>query len=877
MSIISNGLSSGAPEMAAVPTNKLEAERALLGKPLTLGYRPQLPGWTASQYLNGFADMQMQADVEAMLRHPHVQEVYGQYKAGITHAEFKVKATSPEIAKFVDAMIRRFWERSLDVAQGAYDYGWGGFEVNYTSENGYLTFQHMDGLSPFDCWALTRNHHYAGVSVNNVPGAEGKALLWGPSKWPAKGFWFAHNKRWNKWYGRSQLLCAWRPWRRVGGRDGLEECLDGAWYRFGYRGPVIRYPLKAYPKRGTSGESCDSTDYDVARESARQFAEQAKAGVSLALPNTRDAKGEYEWVLENMDPAPISLGGLLDVVKQVLGEIAYGIGVPPELLEASEVGSGWSGRKVPMLVFYTRMLRNARALVWAWTQQIGLPLVRWNFGKGAKFEIEVSIKPPQELEPIGQGGQGQGGPQPPPPDGQGQDQQQPQQPLPFQQSQGGGSPPASAAAAPPPPPGKRPYKLAAAAASNWGDVIQQAHHLRIVGESGSGKTTVAQALGEVLPGQLLVIDPVYEPGTWGGLPAVKTDAAGGYGPIKEAMDGLLAEMGRRGELVQQGRRDEIPPLTILWDEVPDTVSEVKDAGLFLRRIAQRGRHEKMKLIGIGQSSRVGSWGLEGFGDVSENFATLYLGGKAVEQDPSLAGAAPFTRGVLEYQGTKYPVDLTAMLELSKQAIPPERAFHLPPAPAAPSAPVELSDKEIYAKYRAEFAAMLSTAWTSADHPRGQPENAGEFAKKGDNGGMSHDDTGKYKGEPVTLTLWRHADDGNIVGSASFAASRKSAEAYKDNPGFGGETLYKSTVDINPKEVLDLYDLDEADAIKKIRKITGLRHPGAIGPDEWIPRIASQGDEFRDAGIEWVRVRESHPVDSETWIFVGSDDPEMDEV
>ena len=45
-------------------------------------------------------------------------------------------------------------------------------------------------------------------------------------------------------------------------------------------------------------------------------------------------------------------------------------------------------------------------------------------------------------------------------------------------------------------------------------------------------------------------------------------------------------------------------------------------------------------------------------------------------------------------------------------------------------------------------------------------------------------------------------------------------------------------------------------------------------DEWIPRIA---DKLADAGIEWVRVRESYPADSETYIFVGGDDPELEEV
>lgn len=124
------------------------------------------------------------------------------------------------------------------------------------------------------------------------------------------------------------------------------------------------------------------------------------------------------------------------------------------------------------------------------------------------------------------------------------------------------------------------------------------------------------------------------------------------------------------------------------------------------------------------------------------------------------------------------------------------------------------------------------------------------------------------------TLYRAADDGIIVGSASFSASREAAEAYLDNPGFGGSRLWCAEVEIDTDTLLDLYDMDTQEAIEAIRGLTGLPHPGAIGADEWVPRIA---DSLQVAGIEWVRVRESHPTDSETYIFVGSDDPELDEV
>lgn len=127
---------------------------------------------------------------------------------------------------------------------------------------------------------------------------------------------------------------------------------------------------------------------------------------------------------------------------------------------------------------------------------------------------------------------------------------------------------------------------------------------------------------------------------------------------------------------------------------------------------------------------------------------------------------------------------------------------------------------------------------------------------------------------TSVTLYRAADDDIIVGSASFATDIDAARAYLDNPGFGGRNLYRAEVEMDEAKVLDLFDMDHEAAVEAICALTDLSAPGAIGVDEWVPRICYQ---LRDAGIEWVRVRESHPEDTETWIFVGSDDPEMEEV
>lgn len=125
-----------------------------------------------------------------------------------------------------------------------------------------------------------------------------------------------------------------------------------------------------------------------------------------------------------------------------------------------------------------------------------------------------------------------------------------------------------------------------------------------------------------------------------------------------------------------------------------------------------------------------------------------------------------------------------------------------------------------------------------------------------------------------IMLFRAADDDSISDCASFATSLETARAYLDNPGFGGRSIYQADCQIDDSRVLDLTDADDATGV--IAETIGKSHPGAIGADEYAPRVSY---EIRDAGYDWVRVRESYPADTVTWIFVGGIDvePELVEV
>jgi hypothetical protein len=121
-----------------------------------------------------------------------------------------------------------------------------------------------------------------------------------------------------------------------------------------------------------------------------------------------------------------------------------------------------------------------------------------------------------------------------------------------------------------------------------------------------------------------------------------------------------------------------------------------------------------------------------------------------------------------------------------------------------------------------------------------------------------------------MILWRAANDDMIVGCASFAETRDAAELYLDNPGYGGHTLY--TADVEPTDVLDLTGDDAmADLLAAIDSDHDF---GAIGIDELVPRISQR---LAERGVQWVRVCESYPEDTITWIYVGGscgDEPEL---
>lgn len=242
---------------------------------------------------------------------------------------------------------------------------------------------------------------------------------------------------------------------------------------------------------------------------------------------------------------------------------------------------------------------------------------------------------------------------------------------------------------------------------NWHAMTECVPHVAIHGPTGAGKTVMAQALTADRPGHVLIIDPNWEPGAWGGLPVITTTDTDDFAPVEIALTALLSEMSRRAAAFKRGETSDA--LTIIWDEVPECVEMCPSAGEVLRRLARRARKYQMRLVILTQSNRVKALGLEGQGDALDNFCWLTLGDAAREVAQGLISrklasadlVADFIKlphpALIEYRGKHKAIETSGLLDLAKRPIDPSRCFVLPETKpqqpetvSAPETPVETS-------------------------------------------------------------------------------------------------------------------------------------------------------------------------------------------
>lgn len=359
-----------------------------LGPALTAGYRPALYGWSIDVWRTGQRGFRLH-DVEEMRRDPQINFGLSILSAPVFRAKVTV-TPADEVGKFVAAQFRRFWRRDLVHALRTLAWGFMPAEVLYREKEGRIEFDQIRDLHPLDVRPKEIGGRISGLTVGTLFGTGGPVLR------PPRLFWAALDPEYGGHYGRSRLFGAWAPWQEKTARHGALDVRRNWYMKNAFRGGVIRHP----PGVVELGDGVTMSCQDYAREILEKF----ETGGILVLPSGRDPEsGEYLWVYE----PPQSNGpqqDIRDYPKDLDAEMLRGMTIPPEVVDAAESGSGWSGRSVPFLVFLTGEDRIVECMIDAFDRWVCRPLVAANFG-ARDYEVtaesltELAEMPEQPQEP----------------------------------------------------------------------------------------------------------------------------------------------------------------------------------------------------------------------------------------------------------------------------------------------------------------------------------------------------------------------------------------------------------------------------------------------------------------------------------------------
>lgn len=317
-------------------------------------------------------------DVPAMMLDPRIQMALWYIKGSILSMSrfFVDDGTRPEdtaapteqspIKQFVINQINRWWRTSVIKQMSAIEWGYSGCEVMYCVKGGLIQFDHLRLIHQRDVRAVTQSGSLVGMAIENNT-RRGRIYLGGP-----KSLWHVHQREVNPYYGRSRLKSAFDPWTEMQCQGGARDVRKLYFYRQAFQGDTLYYPPGSYPDE--NGQLVSN------REVASRMLNAMRTGSTVAMPSQFDSQtGHRLW---EMVPRPESTGdvGLLTYYETLKKEMAEGVGVPTEVIEASETGSGYSGRRVPKDAFLGMLSDPVNWLVSDFSEQVITPLVQLNFG-----------------------------------------------------------------------------------------------------------------------------------------------------------------------------------------------------------------------------------------------------------------------------------------------------------------------------------------------------------------------------------------------------------------------------------------------------------------------------------------------------------------
>jgi len=314
---------------------------------------------------------------ELMRFDPQVRIGIGARDGILMQAEIDVAGPHADEVRFVRDQWSRIWHTSAGILLKAKLYGFLPCEVMYREIyggplDGLIGFDRLEPRHPRDARPLVRKGRIAGFALRLADERTVRVLT-------PKALLATFGAEFGNPYGCALLERAYPAWHEKWMDGGAKKLLRLRMVKDAYIGDIFWFPPDTEAEL-PNGQTILWRDY------AREIVDARTSGGAMTLPLLLDAGGNR---LLDYTP-PQSTGGMTQIFnwkKDVDMDIWKALEVPPEVIEAFQRGSGFSGRTIPLLICVAAVQMELNELVAAVDRDILRPIAQLNFGRPPQYDI----------------------------------------------------------------------------------------------------------------------------------------------------------------------------------------------------------------------------------------------------------------------------------------------------------------------------------------------------------------------------------------------------------------------------------------------------------------------------------------------------------
>lgn len=329
---------------------------------------------------------------DVMRYDPQVRIALAARNGLLMSAQVTITGPQTQMNAWVEQQWSRLWAEYAQQLLKAKLYGFMPFEVAYRAApagefRGLIEVAALKDRHPRDCRLLVQNDEPVGFLLKQ-DGKEAEILA-------PLALTTTFEAECRNPYGCALLARAYPTWYEKWMEGGAKRTIRLRMTKDSAVGDIFWYP----PDRKV--QLADGTEVSW-REIAREMIEARQAGGAMTLPLLYDQDGRK---LVDYTP-PQSMGGhtaIFDWKKDLDLEIWKALEVPPEIIQASSTGSGYSGRWIPFIVALSAVQTELAELLRCVDRDILRPIAHLNFGEAPQYEIRPRALTEIFAERFGQG------------------------------------------------------------------------------------------------------------------------------------------------------------------------------------------------------------------------------------------------------------------------------------------------------------------------------------------------------------------------------------------------------------------------------------------------------------------------------------------